>query len=148
MMQVSRVSIVLSTRRMTLTMKACGTVEPSAEDHENKSSRMHGKGGEGTELVAHEEALVDDEAQRVESSQNAIGPSSTNVVANMGTQVYRPRYFLLLEIDGFLMWQWFGHSGPLKDHLGLTVKAKLHYFFKLGLKEFLEFRLNNFEVMF
>ena len=46
------------------------------------------------------------------------------------------------------MWQWFGHSGPLKDHLGLTVRAKLHYFLRLGLKEFLEFCLNNFEVMF
>ena len=42
------------------------------------------------------------------------------------------------------MWQWFAHSKPLKDHLELTVKAKMHYF----LKEFLEFRLNNFEVMF
>ena len=46
------------------------------------------------------------------------------------------------------MWQWFGHVEPLKDHLGLTVRAKLHYFLRLGLKEFLEFCLNNFEVMF
>ena len=68
--------------------------------------------------------------------------------ANIGIQVLRPRYFLLLEIDGFLMWQWFGHSGPLKDHLGLTVRAKLHYFLRPGLKDFLEFCLNNFEVMF
>ena len=36
----------------------------------------------------------------------------------------------------------------MKDHLGLTVRAKLHYFFRPGLKEFLEFCLNNFEVMF
>ena len=77
-----------------------------------------------------------------------MGPSSTNVVANIGTQVLRPRYFLLLEIDRFLMWQWFGHSGPLKDHLGLTVRAKLHYFLRPGLNESLEFCLNNFEVMF
>ena len=75
-------------------------------------------------------------------------PSSTNVVANMGTQVLRPRYFLLLEIDGFLMWQWFGHIGPLKDHLILTIRAKFHYFHRPGLKEFLEFCLNNFKVMF
>ena len=36
----------------------------------------------------------------------------------------------------------------MKDHLGLIVKAKLHYFRRRGLKEFLEFCLNNFEVMF
>ena len=46
------------------------------------------------------------------------------------------------------MWQWFGHSRPLKDHLELTVKEKLHYFLRPGLKEFLEFCLNNFEEMF
>ena len=46
--------------------------------------------GEGTELVAHEEAPMDNEAQRAESSQNALGPSSSNVVANMGTKVLRP----------------------------------------------------------
>ena len=109
---------------------------------------MHLEGKEGTELVVHEGAHVDDEAQKEESSQNAMGPSSTNVVANMGTQVLRPRYFLLLEIDGFLMWQWFSHRGPLKDHLRLTVRAKLHYFLRPGLKEFLEFYQNDFEVMF
>ena len=117
-------------------------------DRDNRSSGMHLEGGEGTVLVAHEGAPVDYEVQRTESLQNAMGPSSTNVVANMGTHVLRPRYFLLLEIDGFLMWQWFGHDRPLKDHLGLTVRAKLHYFLRLDLKEFLEFRLNNFEVMF
>ena len=46
---------------------------------------MHLEGREGTELVAHEGASVYDNAQRAESSQNAMGPSSTNVVANMGT---------------------------------------------------------------
>ena len=50
---------------------------------------MRGEGGEGTDLVAHEGASVDDEAQRAELSQNTMGPSSTNVVANMGTQVLR-----------------------------------------------------------
>ena len=73
-------------------------------NRDSKSSGMHLEGEEGTELVVHEGALVDNEAQRAKSSQNAMGPSSTNVVANMGTQVLRPRYFLLLEIDGFLMW--------------------------------------------
>ena len=106
------------------------------------------QGGEGTELVAYKRAPIDDEAQRAKLSQNPMGPSSTNEVANMGSQVYRPRYFLILEIDGFLVWQWFGHSGPLKDHLRLTIKSKLHYFLRPGLKEFLEFCLNNFEVMF
>ena len=117
-------------------------------DHDSRSSRMHLKGGEGTMLVVHEGALVDNEVQRAKSSQNAMEPSSTNMVANMGTQVLRPRYFLLLEIDGFFMWQWFGHVGPLKDHLGLMVRAKFYYFLRPSLKEFLEFYLNNFEVMF
>ena len=117
-------------------------------DRDSRSSGMHLEGREGTVLVAHEGAPVHDEVQRAESSQNAMGPSSTKVVANIGTQVLGPRYFLLLEIDGFLMWQWFGHVGPLKDHLRLTVRAKLHYFLTPILKEFLEFCLNNFEVMF
>ena len=69
-----------------------------------RSSRGHVEGGEGTALVSHEEALVYAEVHREESSQDAMGPSSTNVVANIGTQVLRPRYVLLLEIDGFLMW--------------------------------------------
>ena len=53
----------------------------SAEDHrsimdcDSKSSRMHLEGKEGTELVAHKGAPIDDEAQRAESSQNAMGPS-------------------------------------------------------------------------
>ena len=112
------------------------------------SSGIPEVGGEGTELVAHEGAPVEDEAQKAESSQNAMGPSSSNVIANVGTQVYRPRYFLLVEIDGFLKWQWFSHSRTSNDHLGLTVQAKMHYFLRPGLKEFLEFCINNFEVMF
>ena len=46
------------------------------------------------------------------------------------------------------MWQWFGQSGPLRDNLELTVQKKMHYFLRLGLKEFLEFSLINFEVIF
>ena len=117
-------------------------------DHDRRSSGSHVEVGEGTTLVLHEGTPVHDDVHREESSQDAMGPSSTNVVANIGIQVLRPRYFLFLEIDGFLMWQWFGHSGPSKDHLGLTVRAKLHYFLRPGLKDFLEFCLNNFEVMF
>ena len=117
-------------------------------NRERRSSGSHAEGGEGRTLVPHEGALVHDEVHREESSQDATGPFSTNVIVNIGTQVLRPRYFLLLEIDGFLMWQHFGHVGPLKDHLGLTVRAKPHHFLRPGLKDFLEFCLNNFEVMF
>ena len=46
------------------------------------------------------------------------------------------------------MWQFFGHVRPLKDNLGLTVQKKMHYFLRPGLKEFLEFCLINFEVIF
>ena len=46
------------------------------------------------------------------------------------------------------MWQWFGQSEPLRDNLGLTVQKKMHYFLRPGLKEFLEFCLSNFEVIF
>ena len=123
-------------------------MQKTIADRDSRSLGMHLEDGEGTKLVAHKGTLVDDEAQRTQSSQNAMGPSSTNVFANMGTQVLRPQYFLLLEIDGFIMWQWFGHYGPLKDHLGLMVRPKLHYFLRLGLKEFLEFCLNNFDVIF
>ena len=82
------------------------------------------------------------------SSQMACAPSSSDVIPGIGIQVRRTRYFLLLEIDGFLRWQWFGQSGPLRDSLGLTVQKKMHYFLRPGLKEFLEFCLTNFEVIF
>ena len=59
-------------------------------DRDSRSSRMHLEGGEGTMLVVHEGAPVHNEVQRAESSQNFMGPSSTNVVANMRTQVLRP----------------------------------------------------------
>ena len=74
-------------------------------DCDKRSSGSHVEGVEGTALVVHEGAPIHDEVHREESSQDTTGPSSTNVVANIGTQVLRPRYFLLLEIDGFLMWQ-------------------------------------------
>ena len=88
------------------------------------------------------------QAQPAGSSQIACAPSSSDAIPSIGIQVRRTQYFLLLEIDGFLMWQWFGQSGPLRDNLGLTVQKKMHYFLRLGLKEFLEFCLINFEVIF
>ena len=54
-------------------------------DRDRRSSGSHVEGGEGTALVAHEGAPVHDEVQREESSQDAMGPSATNVVANIGT---------------------------------------------------------------
>ena len=87
-------------------------------------------------------------AQPAGSSQLASVPSSTNAMPGKGIQVRRTRYFLLLEIDGLLMWQWFGQSGPLRDSCGLTVQREMHYFLRPGLKEFLEFCLVNFEVIF
>ena len=54
-------------------------------DRDRRSFGSHVEGGEGTALVVHEGALVHDEVHREESSQDATGPSSTNVVANIGT---------------------------------------------------------------
>ena len=87
-------------------------------------------------------------AQPTGSSQLASTPSSADAMAGVGIQVWRIRYFLLLEIDGLLMWQWFGQSGPLRDSRGLIVQREMHYFLRPGLKEFLEFCLVNFEVIF
>ena len=86
-------------------------------------------------LMASEEV----EAQPTGSLQIACAPSSSDTIPGIGIQVRRTRYFLLLEIDGFLMWQLFGHVGPLRDSLGLTVQKKMHYFLRPGLKEFLQF---------
>ena len=58
-------------------------------------------------------------AQPAGSSQLASVPSSADAMPGVGIQVRRTRYFLLLEIDGLLMWQWFGQSGPLRDNRGL-----------------------------
>ena len=93
-------------------------------------------------------AFGEEVAQPAGSSQLASAPSSANAMPGVGIQVQRTRYFLLLEIDGLLMWQWFGQSGPLRDSRGLTVQREMHYFLRPGLKEFLEFYLVNFEVIF
>ena len=75
-------------------------------------------------------------------------PSSSNAITNMGIYVQRTGYYHLLKIDGFLLWQFFSLFGPLKDHLDLTKKSNMHYFLRLGLKEFLEFCINTYEVIF
>ena len=93
-------------------------------------------------------ASGEEDAQPAGSSQLASTPSSADAMPGMGIQVWRTQYFFLLEIDGLLMWQWFGQRGPLRDNLGLTIQSKMHYFLRPGLKEFLEFFLINFEVIF
>ena len=98
----------------------------------------------GAPLTASREV----QAQPVGSSQIACAPSSSDAILGIEIQVRRTRYFLLLEIDGLLMWQFFGQVGPLRDSLGLTIQKKMHYFLRPGLKEFLEFYLINFEVIF
>ena len=93
-------------------------------------------------------AFGEEVAQPAGLSQLASAPSSANAMSGVGIQVRRTRYFLLLEIDGLLMWQWFGQSGRLRDSRGLTVQRGMHYFLRPSLKEFLEFCLVNFEVIF
>ena len=98
----------------------------------------------GAPILASREEV----AQPAGSSQLASAPSSADAMAGVGIQIRRTRYFLLLKIDGLLMWQWFGQSGPLRDSRGLTVQREMHYFLRPGLKEFLEFCLVNFKVIF
>ena len=118
-------------------------------DRDVRSSRSQREGKEGKDMGALVMASREDEAQPAGSLQLTFAPSSTNAMPGVGIQVVRrTRYFLLLEIDGLLMWQWYGQRGPLRDNLRLTVQSKMHYFLRLGLKEFLEFYMINFEVIF
>ena len=80
-------------------------------------------------------------AQPGGSSLLAFAPSSTAAMPGVGIQVRRTRYFLLFETNGLLMWQWFGQSRPLRESHRLTVQREMHYFLRLGLKEFLDFCL-------
>ena len=118
---------------------------PSSGSQKGGDQREGDQGNEKGALVL---ASGEEVAQPAGSSQLASAPSSSNAMAGVGIQVQRTRYFLLLEIDGLLMWQWFGQSGPLRDSHGLTVQREMHYFLRPGLKEFLEFCLVNFEVIF
>ena len=117
-------------------------------DRDVKTSTSQQKGEEGRDVGVPLTASEEMQAQPAGSSQMACAPSSSDAIPGIGIQVRRTRYFLLLEIDGFLMWQWFGQSGLLRDSLALTVQKKMHYFLRPGLKEFLEFYLTNFEVIF
>ena len=90
-------------------------------DRDVRTSASQQEGEEGRNVGAPLTASEEVQAQSVGSSQIAYAPSSSDAIPGIGIQVRRTRYFLLLEIDGFLMWQWFGQSGPLRDSLGLTV---------------------------
>ena len=105
-------------------------------------------GDKGKDMGALVTAFGKKEATPGGLSQLASAPSSTDVMPGVGILVRRTQYFLLLEIDGLLMWQWFGQRGPLRDNLGLTVQRKMHYFLRPCLKEFLEFCFINFKVIF
>ena len=90
-------------------------------DTDVRSSGSQREGKEGKDMGALVMAFGKEEAQSAGSFQLASAPSSTDAMPGVGIQVWRTRYFLLLEIDGLLMWQWFGQRGPLRDNLGLTV---------------------------
>ena len=105
-----------SLRERVLKIVADMDVRTSASQHEGKESE------EGRDVVAPITPSGEVQAQPAGSSQIACAPSSSDVIPGMGIQVCRTRYFLLLEIDGLLMWQFFGHVGPLRDSLGLIVQ--------------------------
>ena len=128
-----------SLRERVLKVIADRVVRTSASQQEGEEGR-----NVGAPLIASEEV----QAEPAGSLQIACAPSSSDVIPGIGVQVRRTQYFLLLEIDGFFMWQFFGHVGPLRNSLELTVQKKMHYFLSTGLKEFLEFCLINFEVIF
>ena len=107
-------------------------------DRDVRTFASQQEGEDDTDVGAPLTASGEVQAQLAGSSQIACAPSSSDVIPDIGIQVRRTRYFLLLEIDGFLMWQWFGQNGPSRDNLGLTVQKKMHYFLRPGLKEFLE----------
>ena len=128
-----------SLRERVLKVVADRDVRTSTSQQEGEEGR-----NEGAPLTASREV----QAEPARSSQIACPPSSSDAILGIGIHIHRTRYFLLLEIDGFLMWQFFSYVGPLRDSLGLTVQKKMHYFLRPGLKEFLEFCLINFEVIF
>ena len=90
-------------------------------DRDVRTSASQQEGEEGRNVGAPLMASGEVQAEPAGSSQMACAPSSSDAIPGIGIQVRRTQYFLLLEIDGFLMWQWFGQSGPLRDSLGLTV---------------------------
>ena len=113
-----------------------------------RSSRSQREGEQGKDMGPPMSAFGEEVAQPAGSSQLASAPSSADAMPGVGIQVRRTRYFLLLKINGLLMWQWLGQSGPLRDSRGLTIQKEMHYFLRPSLKEFFEFCLVNFEVIF
>ena len=77
-------------------------------DIDVRTSASQQEGEEGTNVGAPLMASGEVHSQPTGSSQIACAPSSSDAIPGIGIQVRRTRYFLLLEIDGFLMWQWFG----------------------------------------
>ena len=90
-------------------------------DKDVKTSALQQEGEEGRDVGAPLTASGEVQAQPTGSSQIACAPSSSDAILGIGIQVWRTRYLLLLEIDGFLMWQFFGHVGLSRDSLELTV---------------------------
>ena len=99
-----------------------------------RTSASQQEGEEGMNMGAPLTASKEVQAEPAGSSQIACAPSSSDAIPGIRIQVWRTRYFLLLEIDGCLMWKFFGHVGPLRDSLGLTIQKKMHYFLRPGLK--------------
>ena len=66
------------------------------------------EGDQGKDMEAPVLASRKEVDQPAGSSQLASTPSSADAMAGVGIQVRTTRYFLLLKIDGLLMWQWFG----------------------------------------
>ena len=88
------------------------------------------------------------ETQMAESLQNAPASFPSKAIANIGIQIQKTQYYLLFKIDGFVLWQFFGQVRRLKDKLEITKRPNMHYFLRPSFKGFLEFCLNNFEVIF
>ena len=86
-------------------------------DRDVKSLGLQREGKEDKVMGAPVMASREEEAQLAGSSQLASTPSSTD--AMLGVQ--RTRFFILLEIDGLFMWQWYGQKEPFRDNLRLTV---------------------------
>jgi NLI interacting factor-like phosphatase len=87
------------------------------------------------------------DANQRQQASHGVASSSSDIVSR-NPQVPISRYFLLMEIKGFLLAEWFGLSGPLKDNLGLTKREELHVRVRPGFADFMRWCLSNFEVVF
>ena len=68
------------------------------------SSGSQREGKQGKDMGAPMSASGEEEAQLAGSSQLTSVPSFADAMSGVGIQVRRTRYFLLLKIDGLLMW--------------------------------------------